>query len=156
MRYLVVTMGRHDRGPFAKAVERYRARVDAFAGGCELRSLKASRAATAVERRRADTAALLSAARGTAGYSVLVDERGRRFTTRTLARHVSALEQRGEGRLTLLVGAADGVDPGLRDQVDACWSLSTLTLSHELALAVLLEQLYRVTSMAHGHPYHRA
>ncbi len=156
MRYLVVTMGRHDRGPFAVAVERYRARLDALAGGFELRSLKASRAATAEERRRSDAAALLAAARGAGGHSVLLDERGSRFTTRTLARHIGALEQRGEGRLTLLLGAADGVDPSLREQVDACWSLSPLTLSHEVALVLLLEQLYRVTSLARGHPYHRA
>lgn len=156
MRYLVVTMGRHDRGPFAAAVERYRVRLDGLAGGLELRSLKASRAATAAERRRADAAALMAAARGAGGYSVLLDERGSRFTTSALARHVEALEQRGEGRLTLLLGAADGVDPSARDQVDACWSLSPLTLSHELALVVLLEQLYRVTSLARGHPYHRA
>ena len=156
MRYVVVTMGRHDRGPFAAAVERYRTRIDALAGGLELRSLKASRAATAVERRRADAAALLSVARSATAHSVLLDERGERFTTAALARYVDGLEQRGEGRVTLLLGAADGVDPNLRDQVDACWSLSPLTLSHEVALVVLLEQLYRVTSLARGHPYHRA
>jgi len=156
VRYLVVIMGRHDRGPFAAAVERYRARLDGLAGGLELRSLKASRAATVAARRRADAATLLAAARGAGGRSVLLDERGRRFTTPALARHVGALEQRGEGRLTLLLGAADGVDSSLRDQVDDCWSLSPLTLSHEVALVVLLEQLYRLTSLMRGHPYHRA
>ncbi len=156
MRYLVLTLGRSDRGPFATAIERYRARLDALSGGLELRSLKASRHAAADERRRTDSATLLAAATAAAGRTVLLDERGSSFTTVALTRHVARLEQRGESRMVLLVGAADGVEPGLRTQVDECWSLSPLTLSHDLALVVLLEQLYRVTSLAKGHPYHRA
>jgi 23S rRNA (pseudouridine1915-N3)-methyltransferase len=155
VRYLVVTVGRSDRGPFAAAVERYRARVAGSAGGLELRSLKGSRHADASERRRVDGEALLAAARAAGGRSVLLDERGRRFDSASLAAHVAALELRGEGRLTLLVGAADGVDDAVRAAVDERWSLSPLTLPHELALVVLLEQLYRVTSLAAGHPYHR-
>lgn len=155
MRYLVLTLGRSDRGPFAAAIERYRARLDAASGGIELRALKASRLASAAERRTADAETLLSAASAAGHRTVLLDERGSSFTTAALAAHVAELELRGESRLTLLVGAADGVDEGARAQVDALWSLSQLTLPHELALVVLLEQLYRVASLASGHPYHR-
>ena len=155
MRYLVLTLGRSDRGPFADAIERYRSRLTAGAGAFELRSLKASRAASAAARRGADAETLLTAARAAGGRTVLLDERGRSFDSAGLAAHVAALELRGEGRLTLLVGAADGVDASLRAAVDEAWSLSPLTLPHELALVVLLEQLYRVTSLEAGHPYHR-
>ncbi len=153
---MVITLGRSDRGPFAAAVKRYRERVDRGGGGLELRSLKASRLASAADRRRADSAALLAAASDAGGRVVLLDERGTTFTTAALFRHVAALEQRGESRLTLLLGAADGVEPSARVQVDEVWSLSPLTLPHELALVVLLEQLYRLASMAQGHPYHRS
>jgi len=156
VRYLVLTLGRSDRGPFATVIERYRARLDALSGGLELRSLKASRHAAADERRRTDGATLLAAAGAVAARTVLLDERGSSFTSVELARHVARLEQRGDSRMVLLLGAADGVEPRLRAQVDECWSLSPLTLSHELALVVLLEQLYRLTSLAQGHPYHRA
>ena len=155
MRYLLLTLGRSDRGPFAAAIDRYRARLDAASGGVELRALKASRLASAAERRAADAETLLSAARAAGHRTVLLDERGTSFTTAALAAHVAELELRGESRLTLLVGAADGVDEGARAQADALWSLSPLTLPHELALVVLLEQLYRVASLASGHPYHR-
>jgi len=155
VRYLILTLGRHDRGPFAEATQRYAARLAAASGGFELRALKASRAAGAAERRRADSDTLLATARAAGGRTVLLDERGRSFTSQQLLEHVGVLEQRGEGRLTLLIGAADGLEPSLRSAVDECWTLSALTLPHELALVVLLEQLYRVTSMAAGHPYHR-
>ena len=57
--------------------------------------------------------------------------------------------------LTLWVGGADGLDADLVAGADERWRLSDLTLAHELALAVLLEQLYRVESWRAGHPYHR-
>jgi len=155
VRYVVLTVGRSERGPFAAAIERYRARLDAASGGVEVRALKASRLASAAERRAADAETLLAAARAVGGRTVLLDERGRAFDTAALAAHVAELELRGESRLTLLVGAADGVDERARSEVDAVWSLSPLTLPHELALVVLLEQLYRVASLASGHPYHR-
>ena len=156
MRYTIVTVGRSDRGPFASAVERFRSRLDAVSGGAALGAVKASRAGTVAERRAADGAALIAAASASGGRSVLLDERGASFTTAALAAHVRALELRGESRLVLLVGGADGVDGGVRGAVDATWSLSPLTLPHELALVVLLEQLYRVESLAQGHPYHRS
>jgi 23S rRNA (pseudouridine1915-N3)-methyltransferase len=156
VRYLVLTLGRSDRGPFAAAIDRYRRRLDAHGGGLELRALKASRLRTAPQRRAADAETLLGAARAAGHRAVLLDERGTAFTTQGLARHVAGLARDGATRLTLLVGAADGVDPSLRDQVDECWSLSRLTLAHDVAVVVLLEQLYRVSSLARRHPYHRA
>ncbi len=156
MRYLVLTLGRSDRGPFAGAVERYRKRLDVSSGGLELRALKASRKRGVAERRRADSATLAEAARGAGGHSVLLDERGRAFTSGGLLRHLTRLEASGVSRVTLMLGAADGVEPGLREGADDCWALSRLTLPHELALVVLLEQLYRLTSASQGHPYHRA
>jgi 23S rRNA pseudoU1915 N3-methylase RlmH len=76
VRYLVLTLGRSDRGPFAAAIDRYRARLDAASGGVELRALKASRLASAAERRAADAETLLSAARSAGHRTVLLDERG--------------------------------------------------------------------------------
>lgn len=89
-------------------------------------------------------------------YRIALDERGERPDTRTFAAQLSALEMRGDVKcVAFLIGAADGHSPELRDQCDRVLSLSTLTLQHELALLVLLEQLYRVASLKAGSPYHR-
>ena len=61
-----------------------------------------------------------------------------------------ALELRGEGKVTLWIGGADGLDAELVARRRRAWRLSDLTLAHELALAVLLEQLYRVEVAAGG------
>ncbi len=63
---------------------------------------------------------------------------------------------RGEVKtVAFLIGAADGHTQELRDTCDMVLSLSTLTMQHELALIVLLEQLYRLACIKSGSPYHR-
>jgi len=89
-------------------------------------------------------------------FRVALDERGERLTTAELAKRFEALEHRGDVKtVAFLIGASDGHTPELRQKADLVLSLSSLTLQHELALVVLLEQLYRVASMRAGSPYHR-
>jgi 23S rRNA (pseudouridine1915-N3)-methyltransferase len=153
VRYRVVVIGRSSRGTFARPIERYLDRLRAMAGGAEVIELKEARGAVGEARREAESASLAAAADG---RRIVLDERGRTWTTPSLARHVSVLEGRGESRMSLLIGGADGTTDGLREACDETWALSSLTLSHELALAVVLEQLYRVEALRSGHPYHRA
>ncbi len=89
-------------------------------------------------------------------YRIAMDERGERWTTRQLAGNFDSLAMRGDVKcIALLIGAADGHTVELRDACDAVVTLSSFTLQHELALLVLLEQLYRVASLKAGSPYHR-
>jgi 23S rRNA (pseudouridine1915-N3)-methyltransferase len=53
-----------------------------------------------------------------------------------------------------VVGGAYGVSPEVRARADVTLRLSDMTLPHELALVLLLEQLYRAYAIASGHPYH--
>ncbi len=87
------------------------------------------------------------------GYpKVVLDERGRLFTTGEFHR---LLRSWPGGKVAFLVGGAEGYPEGVREGADLLLALSPLTLQHELALLVLLEQLYRVLTLEAGHPYHR-
>jgi 23S rRNA (pseudouridine1915-N3)-methyltransferase len=89
-------------------------------------------------------------------YRVALDERGECLTTRKLAEKLDALEMRGDVKtVAFLIGAADGHNQELRGKCDLVLTLSPFTLQHELALLVLLEQLYRVSTLKSGSPYHR-
>ncbi|TAE92003.1 MAG: 23S rRNA (pseudouridine(1915)-N(3))-methyltransferase RlmH [Verrucomicrobia bacterium] len=89
-------------------------------------------------------------------YRVVLDERGDRPTTRQLSDRLAALEMRGEIKaVSFLIGASDGHTAALREQADWLLSLSSMTMQHELAQVVLLEQLYRVATLRKGEPYHR-
>ncbi len=92
----------------------------------------------------------------TAGCLRLVlDERGDRLTSRQFSQMIGDLELAGTRRAAVLVGGAEGHDTQVRAQADRVLSLSSLTLQHELALVVLLEQIYRGYSILRGTPYHR-
>jgi 23S rRNA (pseudouridine1915-N3)-methyltransferase len=89
-------------------------------------------------------------------FRIALDERGECLTTRKFAEKLEALEMRGDVKtVAFLIGAADGHNDQLRAQCDLILTLSPFTLQHELALLVLLEQLYRVASLKSGSPYHR-
>lgn len=89
-------------------------------------------------------------------YRIALDERGETPTTRELARKFEAMKMSGEIKtVALLIGAADGHTPELRKKSDMILSLSSMTMQHEIALVVLLEQLYRIETIHSGSPYHR-
>jgi 23S rRNA (pseudouridine1915-N3)-methyltransferase len=85
---------------------------------------------------------------------VALDERGKPFATRDLAK---LLERwRGDGRdVAFAIGGADGLDDALKREAELVLSLSALTLPHALARVVLAEQLYRACTILQNHPYHR-
>lgn len=152
MRYRILTVGRPSRGVFAAAVDRYLGRLRAVSQGVELVEVREAKGTVGEARREAERAAVEPRL---GGHRVVLDERGRGFTTRTLADHVEGLEARGTRLVTVVVGGSDGTSPALRETADEVWSLSSLTLPHELATVVVLEQLYRVETLRSGHPYHR-
>jgi 23S rRNA (pseudouridine1915-N3)-methyltransferase len=84
---------------------------------------------------------------------VVLSEEGQSLNSRALAERLAQL---GSGRLALVIGGADGIDPALKARAAWCLSLSAMTFPHELARLLLLEQLYRARSILEGGPYHRA
>jgi len=86
---------------------------------------------------------------------VLLDERGKQLTSKTLAARLSDWQSDGRD-LCFVIGGPDGVSERCRQRADFIWSLSDLTLPHGLARVLLAEQMYRAWSLASGHPYHRS
>lgn len=88
-------------------------------------------------------------------FRILLDERGKQFTSRGFAGEIMRWENRSIPKCALLVGGADGWDEEMRNVADLLWSLGSLTLQHEMALLVSLEQIYRACTIKAGMPYHR-
>ena len=57
--------------------------------------------------------------------------------------------------VAFLIGGSQGLDPSLLGRATSRWSLGPLTLPHELARVVVLEQLYRAFTILRGEPYHK-
>lgn len=85
---------------------------------------------------------------------IALDVKGKAFSTPELAQHIANWQQEGE-KLVFLIGGPDGLSQTCLARANIKWSLSALTFPHTLARVILLEQLYRATSLLANHPYHR-
>jgi 23S rRNA (pseudouridine1915-N3)-methyltransferase len=88
-------------------------------------------------------------------FRLVLDERGKKLTSRAFAEEVKRIEANPRKKCALLVGGADGLSERVREAADLLWSLSSLTLQHEMALVIALEQIYRAHTIVSGIPYHR-
>lgn len=144
MKWLLLTVGKPSLS-FARAGrDEYLARLSHYAR-VETAEIKTSTPAR-------ESAALL--VRSEDHYRVVLDEAGRGFTSRAFAGLVSQWQQAARP-VAIIIGGAAGHDESLVRSADFLWSLGPLTLQHELALVVALEQLYRAHTILAGHPYHR-
>jgi 23S rRNA (pseudouridine1915-N3)-methyltransferase len=92
--------------------------------------------------------------RATRRRLVLLDLRGKQVSSEALAQFLQEHQDRNPLPLVFAVGSADGLSPETLGQADFTLSLGKMTLAHELARVVLLEQLYRAFTILKGHPYH--
>jgi 23S rRNA (pseudouridine1915-N3)-methyltransferase len=104
-----------------------------------------------------ESALLKSIDRGsgrTAARLVLLDVRGKEFSSEELAHFIGRHQDSNPAPLVFAVGPADGFSDEARQRAAALISLSRMTLPHELARIILLEQLYRAFTILNRHPYH--
>ena len=117
-----------------------------------------SRYVTATSHELAAEPALLKLADRASGRTapvlVLLDARGRQFTSEEFAELFRDQQDRGTQQLLFAIGPADGFSDEARSAADLTLSFGKMTLAHELARVVLLEQIYRAFTILKGHPYH--
>ena len=85
---------------------------------------------------------------------VLMESRGKQFSSEEFARFLGDYQDRNPLPLLFAVGPADGFSEAARATAQHTLSLGKITLAHELARVVLLEQIYRAFTILKGHPYH--
>jgi 23S rRNA (pseudouridine1915-N3)-methyltransferase len=105
-----------------------------------------------------DEAALLKLCgyngKGTRRRLALLDSRGKQLSSEELAGFLREHLDRNPAPLVFAIAAADGFSDELCRKADLVLSMGRMTLAHELARVVLLEQVYRAFTILKGHPYH--
>jgi 23S rRNA (pseudouridine1915-N3)-methyltransferase len=101
-----------------------------------------------------DEKAVLERAAKDRATLVLLDARGKQMTSEELAAFVGKHQDSGTQRLMFAIGPADGWTDDARAKAAFTLSLGKMTLAHELARVVMLEQVYRAWTIIKGHPYH--
>jgi 23S rRNA (pseudouridine1915-N3)-methyltransferase len=86
-------------------------------------------------------------------YKILLDPSGREWSSEEFAEWLGERALRGTRELIFLVGGDKGFAPAIREQADLLLGLSRMTLTHDWACTLLLEQIYRGFTILRGYPY---
>ncbi|MDG1949376.1 MAG: 23S rRNA (pseudouridine(1915)-N(3))-methyltransferase RlmH [bacterium] len=87
-------------------------------------------------------------------FNILLTEHGKEFDSIAFAKNLTKWSEQGQKTLTFIIAGPLGVSQSLKDACDLQLSLSPMTFPHELAQAMLYEQLYRAGTILHGKTYH--
>lgn len=87
-------------------------------------------------------------------YLVLLDERGKQFTSETLANFIQQKANESKKNIVFLIGGAFGVSEDIFNRADYKWSLSPLVFPHQLVRLILAEQIYRACTINRNEKYH--
>ncbi|MEM0895708.1 MAG: 23S rRNA (pseudouridine(1915)-N(3))-methyltransferase RlmH [Verrucomicrobiota bacterium] len=147
MKWKVIVTGKPSLAYARDGVAEYEKRLRRYAS-VELVYLKESASAAEMATRYED------ASRGS--LSLALDERGETWSTAEFRDAVLGWEMDGTLKaISVWIGGADGHGDELRARADRVVSFGRMTMQHELALVVFLEQLYRIQTLKRGEPYHR-
>ena len=152
MRLRIIWTGKTRDARLRALVDDYAARLRHFVR-CEVTELR--------ELGRADKSGIeretkrISDALRLGGITVLLDEKGTEWTSQQLAAQVQGWEGSGIKEVAFVIGGPNGLADDFKSRADKRWSLSRLTLTHEMARVLLFEQLYRAYTIIHGLPYQK-
>jgi 23S rRNA (pseudouridine1915-N3)-methyltransferase len=141
MKIHVVMLGKTRRPEIRALLDDYVARIRRFAD------------VQLTELREDSAASLRKLALDSTATVVLLDDAGKPQTSAQFAKWLGETRDRGTREIVFLCGGAEGFPEVLRRRASQKLSLSSLTFSHELARAMLAEQLYRAFAILAGHPY---
>ena len=155
MKITLMAMGRVGWAPVAEIVDTYAARAARYMPFeiVTLPDVKRSRGMTEAQQKAAEGRLMLAALRP-GDCLMLLDERGKELTSRQLAELIQRKACSLPGRLVLAIGGPYGFSDEVYARADGKLSLSRMTFPHELARAILAEQVYRAMTILRGEPYH--
>ena len=156
MKITVVAVGKLKERFWADACAEYLKRLQPYARVTvsEVADVDPARAG-GVDAARAKEGAAILAALPASAHVVLMAIEGKQRSSEDVSRHLDELALSGRSDLAFVIGGSDGVDAAVRARADEALSFGPITLPHNLARVVLLEQLYRAFKISRGEPYHK-
>ncbi|MEL6965828.1 MAG: 23S rRNA (pseudouridine(1915)-N(3))-methyltransferase RlmH [Pseudomonadota bacterium] len=158
MKLDLAAIGRLKAGPERDLVSRYQDRIEKTGravglSGFNVHEFPESRGPTVDERKQDEAKNLLSRLSDQHQWFVF-DERGKSIDSPGFARLVERGLETAKP-MAFLIGGPDGLASSLRDDAQAVLSFGGMTMPHQLVRVLVLEQIYRATTILSGHPYHR-
>mgnify|MGYP002106391997 CR=1 FL=1 len=153
MKFTIVAVGKLKEKFWTAACAEYLKRMQPY-GKTEVREIDPARAG-GVDAARAREGAAILAALGPSEHVVLLAIDGKQRSSESFSQRIDALKLNGASDIAFVIGGSDGVSAAVRQRADETLSFGPITLPHNLARVVLLEQLYRAQKISRGEPYHK-
>jgi 23S rRNA (pseudouridine1915-N3)-methyltransferase len=156
MKFRFIWGGSHADAELAEATERYLNRIRHFfpIEVLEVPPERGRQRSNDVAIMRAQSARLLATI-PERGYVVVLDERGQTFDSLKFAKWIERLTIDSPHGVNFVVGGDVGFDESVRRRADKLLALTPMTLPHQFARVILLEQLYRACTLMRNIPYHK-
>lgn len=156
MKITIVAVGKLKERFWSDACAEYLKRLSGYAKVSvkEIADIDPVRAGGVDAAREKEGAAILAAIpQGT--HVVLMAIEGKQRSSEQLSAHLDALALGGTSDIAFVIGGSDGVSRAVYARADETLSFGPITLPHNLARVVLLEQIYRAFKISRGEPYHK-
>lgn len=153
MHLRIIWIGKTKNDHLRALVDDYLSRLKRFVR-CDVTELRETKAGGLNEGIEDEGRRIIGALR-TDGIVVLLDLTGDEWTSIELAGQIEKWQLRGRKEVTFILGGHNGVSKEVISRSNIRWSLSRLTLTHEMARVVVTEQLYRAYTIIHGLPYQK-
>ncbi|WP_139652243.1 23S rRNA (pseudouridine(1915)-N(3))-methyltransferase RlmH [Raoultibacter phocaeensis] len=156
MRITVVAVGKLKERFWVEACAEYLKRLKAYAK-VEVKEIADIDPAKAggVDAARDKEGTAIVASLPEQSHVILLAIEGKERTSEGLARRLDELALAGRSDIAFVIGGSDGVSDAVRARADEQLSFGRITLPHNLARVVLLEQVYRACKISRGEPYHK-
>ncbi|MGB5238529.1 MAG: 23S rRNA (pseudouridine(1915)-N(3))-methyltransferase RlmH [Flavobacteriaceae bacterium] len=155
MKLKILAIGKTDSSALSELISEYEKRLKRFVP-LELEiipDVKKSGKLSATEQMRKEAEALLNRVKP-GDKIVLLDERGRQYSSLDFAKYLQQQMNSGIKQLVFVIGGPYGADQQLRQRAMDSWSLSKLTFSHQMVRLFAIEQIYRAMTILKNQPYH--
>ena len=156
MKFTIVAVGKLKERFWVDACTEYLKRLQPY-GKTEVREIAdidPARAGGVEAAREREGAAILAAVPATSHLMLLAIE-GKQRSSEGFSKRIDALKLGGTSDIAFVIGGSDGVSDAVRARANETLSFGRITLPHNLARVVLLEQLYRAQKISRGEPYHK-
>jgi 23S rRNA (pseudouridine1915-N3)-methyltransferase len=153
MKITIISIGKFENSPHRAVFETYLKRLKWKVELKEL-ELKNSKNLSVEENKKGEGDLILKALKPSSKL-IALDENGKQFKSRNLAKLISDFAVFGDSDLTFVIGGSDGLASEILQKAALKISFGLATFPHLMVRSILIEQLYRASTIIDGHPYHR-
>ena len=157
MKILLLVIGKTDEDYLVTGIKKYVGRLGHYVSFemKELPDIRNRKTLSEDQQKKAESFLLLQQLQP-ADQVILLDERGKNYTSVEFAESIEKGMASGAKRMVFIIGGPYGFDKEVYDRANAMMSLSPMTFSHQMVRLIFLEQLYRAFTILKGEPYHHS